>query len=356
MFEALFGTEMVVRVLVAFLIFVVVMVGFWGIRRLGGPRLGTNTVRGRQPRLAIIDAAPVDGRRRLVLVRRDNVEHLLMIGGPSDIVIEQNIVRPVPLAAPKEVPASRMPGLPEAMPRSQEPPPPPRSVDRAPNWPELGPRLEPGMRSEPALRLDQRSDPAPRPDQRSEPTRPLRLSEHRTSAASEPGPRASPEGEFPMMIRPAPSVAPVPRPTEPGNLSESEEPPPSDAELTEMAQRLEAALRRPMAQPPEDRTEAPPAKPAAPTEPPARAGTGSPLPFGAPPPIREAPKIDPARSPGPNTPFGAPPVREGPKMEPRPPAPEPARASGEQKPSPRSVFDSLEQEMASLLGRPVGKE
>jgi hypothetical protein len=41
----------------------------------------------------VIDAAAVDGRRRLVLVRRDNVEHLLMIGGPADLVVEPNIVR-----------------------------------------------------------------------------------------------------------------------------------------------------------------------------------------------------------------------------------------------------------------------
>src|SRR5262249_61867671 len=42
---------------------------------------------------AVIDAAPVDSRRRLVLIRRDNVEHLLLIGGPSDVVVEPNIVR-----------------------------------------------------------------------------------------------------------------------------------------------------------------------------------------------------------------------------------------------------------------------
>src|ERR1700685_4340581 len=65
----------------------------WLVRRFAGTRLGTNTNRGRMPRLAVIDAAAVDGRRRLVLVRRDNIEHLLMIGGPTDIVIEPNIVR-----------------------------------------------------------------------------------------------------------------------------------------------------------------------------------------------------------------------------------------------------------------------
>ncbi len=47
--------------------------------------------RNRQPRLQVLDAAAVDARRRLVLVRRDNVEHLVMIGGPTDIVIESGI-------------------------------------------------------------------------------------------------------------------------------------------------------------------------------------------------------------------------------------------------------------------------
>src|ERR1700739_1397401 len=68
-------------------------VAAWLVRRFAGNRLGANTNRGRMPRLAVIDAAAVDGRRRLVLVRRDNVEHLLMIGGPTDIVVEPNIVR-----------------------------------------------------------------------------------------------------------------------------------------------------------------------------------------------------------------------------------------------------------------------
>src|ERR1700749_2889421 len=68
----------------------------WLIRRLASNRLGANTQRGRMPRLAVIDAAAVDGRRRLVLVRRDNVEHLLMIGGPTDIEVEPNNVRAIP--------------------------------------------------------------------------------------------------------------------------------------------------------------------------------------------------------------------------------------------------------------------
>lgn len=48
--------------------------------------------RTRAPRLQIVDATAVDTRRRLVLVRRDDVEHLIMIGGPTDIVIESAIL------------------------------------------------------------------------------------------------------------------------------------------------------------------------------------------------------------------------------------------------------------------------
>lgn len=44
-----------------------------------------------EPRLAVVDHANVDGRRRLVLVRRDNMEHLIMTGGPVDVVIETGI-------------------------------------------------------------------------------------------------------------------------------------------------------------------------------------------------------------------------------------------------------------------------
>src|SRR5476649_1439918 len=83
-----------------FFLFVAIVVlfgvGAWLFRRFAVNRLGANSNRGRMPRLAVIDAAVVDGRRKLVLVRRDNIEHLLMIGGPTDIVVEPNIVRAMP--------------------------------------------------------------------------------------------------------------------------------------------------------------------------------------------------------------------------------------------------------------------
>src|SRR5215831_815145 len=116
MFESLFGAEMplAVRFFVAFLI-VLGLIGAiaWAVRRFGSSRLGTST-RGRQPRLAVIDYASVDGRRRLILVRRDNVEHLLMIGGPTDVVVEPNIVRAVAATATR--PTAGIEALPRAIP------------------------------------------------------------------------------------------------------------------------------------------------------------------------------------------------------------------------------------------------
>ena len=51
--------------------------------------LGGGDARERPPRrVAVIDAAAVDRRRSVVLIRRDNIEHLVMIGGPTDVVIE----------------------------------------------------------------------------------------------------------------------------------------------------------------------------------------------------------------------------------------------------------------------------
>ena len=119
MFDTLFGAEMplAVRFFLAFLI-VLGLIGAtaWAVRRFGTGRLGGAGARGRQPRLAVIDYASVDGRRRLILVRRDNVEHLMMIGGPTDVVVEANIVRAV--AAPRDLPGARPTAGIEALPRA----------------------------------------------------------------------------------------------------------------------------------------------------------------------------------------------------------------------------------------------
>ncbi len=71
---------------------VVALIGLcaWIARRLGlGGRLATTGSR----RLRIVEVLPLDGKRRLVLLRRDGVEHLLLLGQSSDLVIERGADR-----------------------------------------------------------------------------------------------------------------------------------------------------------------------------------------------------------------------------------------------------------------------
>jgi hypothetical protein len=64
----------------------ILIVALLAFRTFGG------TVRGRRgARLAISEYHEVDKTRRLVLIRRDEVEHLLLIGGAQDVVIETGI-------------------------------------------------------------------------------------------------------------------------------------------------------------------------------------------------------------------------------------------------------------------------
>ena len=294
----------------------------WLVRRFAGNRLGTNTNRGRMPRLAVIDAAAVDGRRRLVLVRRDNVEHLLMIGGPTDIVVEPNIVRAMPgreqlpqrsgVAAPEPPPPrvtplpdaawaadSEGPGFDHAEPQMPEPPPRPVRPSFADEVrrpaPTLAERRGEAMRNEP-MRGDPLSGFAPEP------------------LGGRPEPMPSRTRSEPMMPRPprpsdAPKAVPPVRAAERPATPPPPPPPPSpamsaaDQTLAELAQRLEAALRRP-------------------------GGGDAPEPRVGAPPV--APEPPPARAARNETPPAA------------PSAP----------PSPKSGFENLEDEMASLLGRP----
>ena len=118
--NGLFGLELPTSVnfVIAFVV-VLALIGAatWLVRRFGAPRLDAGA-RNRQPRLAVIDSAAVDGRRKLVIIRRDNVEHLLMVGGPTDVVVETNIVRSGAAVSPRGARRSRQRSemLPRAMP------------------------------------------------------------------------------------------------------------------------------------------------------------------------------------------------------------------------------------------------
>jgi flagellar protein FliO/FliZ len=78
--------------------FVLGLIGlcYWLVRRFALERFGLPMNVGRDPRVRVVESRILDGRRRLVLVRRDEVEHLLVIGGESDLVVETGIPAPPP--------------------------------------------------------------------------------------------------------------------------------------------------------------------------------------------------------------------------------------------------------------------
>jgi hypothetical protein len=85
------------------IVLVLVVSGLWLLKVLtkAGERLG----RGSEKRLQVIDTATVDGKRKVLILRRDNVEHVIMTGGPQDLLIESGIA--VPQAQPIRRPAAR---------------------------------------------------------------------------------------------------------------------------------------------------------------------------------------------------------------------------------------------------------
>lgn len=405
MFDSLFGIELPLpaKFFIAFLV-VLGLIGAtaWIVRRFGADRLGGSSARGRQPRLAVIDASPVDSRRKLVLIRRDNVEHLIMIGGPTDVVVEQNIVRAANAASPRDL--SREPAAPRipepavrpiegsSWPLQPEPPVPAAPPVARPHrgaltdepWlaPEPGARPRPsadslsGLASELAGRL---SEPklTPQAELNIPPVRPVtpeprvsepRLAEQRvvqTRALAEmraaetraipepripeprtevrPGEPRMPEPRMPETPRePRVSELRAPEPPRPAEPSRAPEPAmhgsadvSADQNLAEMAQRLEAALRRPLTS----------------SEP--RAD------LGARPPVTDplaVPPVEPVRAkseprPAPSAPK---PPRPELKAEAKP-APEAKPAADSKPAASKNLYDNLEQEMASLLGRPTNK-
>lgn len=278
--QTLFGFELSsgLRWIIAFavVLLLVALLGFF-LRRMSGGRLkfkGQSGGRTRQPRLGVVDVYDLDRQRQLILVRRDNVEHLVMIGGASDVVVETNIVRSggrVAVPLPSESLAERPLALePESRPHAaEEPRPLPPSPVPAPSVP---------------------VEPVPLPP------RPI------TPPA--PPPRAAVQ---PPIQPPPPRPAQTPQPTSippavaagaggiGATLARDPAPAASASELGDMARQLEEALKRPFSavRPgsagPRPEPEAPPvAKPV------------------APPPVVPAPPVPPVADAKPQPPVPAP--------------------------------------------------
>lgn len=128
--------------------------------------------RNRKTRLAVMDATAVDSHRRLVLVRRDDIEHLLLIGGPTDVVVERDIRLSAPRRPALTGDGGHQPAPPAPRPRAPQPAPAPAPVP-----------------------TPVRQAPAPQP----------------VNVAPPPPPPA-PARPRPAMPAPAPAPAPMPKP------------------------------------------------------------------------------------------------------------------------------------------------
>ncbi|HZH50880.1 MAG TPA: hypothetical protein VEZ16_03270 [Microvirga sp.] len=414
---AQFGIEAsrAAQYVIAFAI-ILALVALFGVvlRKLTGSRLlmsGQDRGRSRQPRLGVVDIYDLDRQRQLVLLRRDNVEHLLLIGGLNDVVIETNIVR----VAGARIPApSAENGVERFEPSLDQPvrpavegtgrpsietqlaaqlsafikrPSEESDVDQeltpvasvsAPMPARPEPVLKPDavtLSSAPApipapsvhgLRAEAKSpppSPAPEPvARRSEPAPGFMPPLHASRQASPPVPPAppAPPPAAPEVVR-APQPAPAGRPDADAAI------------LSDMAKQLEEALKRP----------AVPVPPPAPTPAPVRPVEHDETPdddellepdhrehgpMGSPRPAFEEPEEDefvearqPAAAPVPLRPAmdpvrpAPPPPPPAPRAEPAPPpaaeapsAPKPAQKA----PDPFSV-EEIEAEFARLLGRPL---
>jgi flagellar protein FliO/FliZ len=278
------GSPIVQYIVIFAVIFTALAAIVFTVRRLTGRTIalpGRAGSRGRQPRLGIVDVYELDRARQLILLRRDNVEHLLLVGGPNDVVVERNIQRtqrPLPEAAIRPelaqealdeplpdpmVQGGRLPEPPRALPemtgRRAEPlfepgfempvvvaPPVPRSAAAPPVTLPLDTALlggdEPGQdiaeaaRAPEAPTAEPATVPAPAPRESGPPRRVLSrtappLVEPRPGPASERRPEPAAANE---TFRAAPSLAvPADR--------RSVDP----AVLSDMARQLQAALSRP---------------------------------------------------------------------------------------------------------------
>lgn len=124
----------------ALIVLVVLLLLFFVLRSLGGRVRG-----GKGARLGISEYHELDKDRRLVLVRRDDYEHLVLIGGAQDLVIETGI----PIGFDRDYddtfvgrPMHNEPSDPRRAPRSEEHAPIPlRAAPRPPVFGEKRPVL-----------------------------------------------------------------------------------------------------------------------------------------------------------------------------------------------------------------------
>jgi hypothetical protein len=97
------------------IVLVLIVLGLWGLKVLTN---ATGRLSNTRKRLVVVDKAQVDGKRQVVIIRRDDVEHVIMTGGPQDLIIESGVMAPQPVQPPL---AARRPQRPAAQPARPAP-------------------------------------------------------------------------------------------------------------------------------------------------------------------------------------------------------------------------------------------
>lgn len=273
--------------IVAFLIAALLVL--YIIRLLFGRRIRSSAAKKGLRRLDVVDVFDLDRERQLVIVRRDDTEHLLLIGGPNDLLVEGGIA--LSEAAAARAREARQSPAPAAWPPGPAEPLPPALPAGPPLKPAAGPvNLPPDLF-------------APAPGKPVGPAKPV---------APEPAPAPAPAASMPP---------PPPAPQRPASPPPARPIPPRPATPPFLARTQRLIQPKGENQPPS----APPAA-SGPTPPPSSPSAPAPsAPFGRP-----------------AAPPPAPPMRA-------PAAPPPSIPSPQPEADP---LDSLEAEMARLLGRP----
>lgn len=81
-------------VLVFLLVVGLAGLAFWITRQSSGFNPAQFLPKKQKKRLMLVETRYLDSKRKLILVRRDNIEHLVMTGGPVDMVLETGIPAP----------------------------------------------------------------------------------------------------------------------------------------------------------------------------------------------------------------------------------------------------------------------
>ena len=185
-FIGAYGNRLIVAVVGVGVALLILAIALWLLRRRSGSAPFIRGGRNRQPRLQVLDATAVDARRRLVLVRRDNVEHLVMIGGPTDIVIESGIGA-IPIVRDVQEPELK------ALPRQE-------SEQK---------RAEPAIQQERRPALPQQQ-PVAAAAPVSVPEEPVKQAQRPEPLAPAPSPRPAPVAAAAAQLPPRPSTQPQP--------------------------------------------------------------------------------------------------------------------------------------------------